>query len=128
GIMTFAAFFGLAFGRGMGVRGTAAVGEMLHLDLIGRVGRVTMWILGSTIVCELIGVALLYGYWVDPASKELLPAGEQLYYSVFHSVSAFCNAGFALYPDSMSYYVGHWPVVLSISGLVVLGGIGFMVI
>lgn len=129
GIMTFAAFFGLAFGRGMGVRGTAAVGEVLHLDLIGRVGRVTAWILGSTIVCELIGVALLYGHWVDPADADkLLPAGEQLYYSVFHSISAFCNAGFGLYPDSMMGYVGHWPVVLSISGLVIAGGIGFVVI
>ena len=127
GIMTFAAFFGLAFGRGMGVRGTAAVGEILNLDLIGRVGHVTVWILGATIGCELVGVWMLYGNWVDTAGN-MLPAGEQLYYSVFHSISAFCNAGFALYSDSMVRYVGNWPVVLSISFLVVLGGIGFTVI
>ncbi len=127
GIMTFAAFFGLAFGRGMGVRGTAAVGEVLNLDLIGRVGHVTVWILGATIACELVGVWLLYGHWVDPVGN-LLPPGEQLYYSVFHSISAFCNAGFGLYSDSMVRYVGHWPMVLSISFLVVLGGLGFTVI
>jgi len=129
GIMTFAAFFGVAFGRGMGVKGAAAVGELLNLDVVGRVGRVTVWILGSTIVCELLGVWALYGSWHDPADpSQLLGASDQLYYSVFHSISAFCNAGFALYPDSMMRYAGDWPVVLSLSGLVVLGGIGFVVI
>ena len=127
GIMTFAAFFGLAFGRGMGVRGAAAVGEILNLDLIGRVGRVTVWILGATIGFELLGVYLLYGNWVDNAGN-VLPAGDQLYYSVFHSISAFCNAGFSLHSDSMVRYAGHWPVVLSISLLVVMGGLGFVVI
>lgn len=127
GIMTFAAFFGLAFGRGMGVRGAAAVGEVLNLELIGRVGRVTVWILGATFGFELLGVYLLYGHWVDNAGN-LLPPGEQLYYSVFHSISAFCNAGFGLYSDSMVRYAGNWPVVLSISSLVVLGGLGFVVI
>ena len=127
GIMSFAAFFGLAFGRGMGVKGTAAVGEVLNLELIGRVGRVTVWILGATFGFELLGVYLLYGHWVDAAGN-LLPPSEQLYYSVFHSISAFCNAGFGLYSDSMVRYAGHWPVVLSISSLVVLGGLGFVVI
>lgn len=127
GIMSFAAFFGLAFGRGMGVRGTAAVGEILNLEMVGRVGRVTVWILGSTFAIEALGVWWLYGYWVDAAGN-LLPPGEQLYYSAFHSISAFCNAGFSLYPDNMVRYVGHWPIVLSLSFLVVLGGIGFVVI
>lgn len=127
GIMTFAAFFGLMFGRGLGIRDAAAVGEMLNMNMVGRVGSLTAWILGSTIAIELIGVALLYGHWTD-ANGALLPASEQLYYSAFHSISAFCNAGFALYSDSMIRFAGNWPVVLSISGLVVMGGLGFMVI
>lgn len=127
GIMTFAAFFGVAFGRGMGLKGAAAVGEVLNLDLIGRVGRVTVWILGITVVSELVGVIGLYGNWVDAEGKAL-PAGEQLYYSVFHSISAFCNAGFALYSDSMIRFVGNWPVVLHISWLVIIGGLGFVVV
>lgn len=127
GIMTFAAFFGLAFGRGMGVRGAAAVGEVLNLELIGRVGRVTVWILGATVGFELLGVYLLYGHWIDAAGN-LLPAGDQLYYSVFHSISAFCNAGFSLHSDNMVRYAGDWPIVLSISFLVVMGGVGFVVI
>ncbi len=127
GIMTFAAFFGLMFGRGLGIKDAAAVGEVLNMNMVGRVGKMTAWILGSTIAIELIGTALLYGQWTDAAGNSLPPA-EQLYYSAFHSISAFCNAGFALYSDSMVRYVGHWPVVLSISWLVVMGGLGFLVI
>lgn len=127
GIMTFAAFFGLMFGRGLGIKDAAAVGEVLNMNMVGRVGKMTAWILGSTIVVELIGTALLYGHWTDATGNSLPPA-EQLYYSAFHSISAFCNAGFALYSDSMVRYVGHWPVVLSISWLVVMGGLGFLVI
>jgi trk system potassium uptake protein TrkH len=127
GIMTFAAFFGLMFGRGMGVRDTAAVGEMMSLDLIGRVGNTTAWILGITVTCELVGAAFMYGHWVDGAGAAL-PAGEQIFYSIFHSIAAFCNAGFALYPDNMVSYAGDWPVVLSLSGLVIIGGLGFTVV
>lgn len=127
GIMTFAAFFSLVFGRGHGVRDAAAVGEMLNVDFVGRVGRMIAWILGVTIVSETIGTIGMYGHWVD-ASGQLLPTSSQLYYSVFHSISAFCNAGFSLYGDSMVQFQGDWPVVLSISSLVVVGGIGFMVV
>ena len=127
GIMTFAAFFSLVFGRGHGVRDAAAVGEMLNVDFVGRVGRLIGWILGVTIVAELLGTFALYGHWVD-GSGAFLPPGEQLYYSAFHAVSAFCNAGFSLYGDSMIRYQGDWPVVLSISSLVVVGGLGFMVV
>ncbi|MBE7491632.1 MAG: hypothetical protein HS108_07755 [Planctomycetes bacterium] len=126
GMMTFAAFFGLSMGSG-GVRDAAAVGEMLNLNTLGRVGRATVWILGSTLVCELVGVGLLYGHWVDGAGLTL-PAEDQLYYSVFHSISAFCNAGFSLHPDSIVRYVGNWPVNLTLSWLVVMGGLGFVVI
>lgn len=126
GMMSFAAFFGMTLGGG-GVRDAAAVGEMMNLNALGRVGRAAAWILGATLACEVIGVALLYGHWVDDAGVRL--AGEdQLYYSIFHSISAFCNAGFSLHADSIVRYAGNWPVSLSLSWLVVLGGLGFLVI
>jgi trk system potassium uptake protein len=128
GMMTFATFFSLAFGRALAVKDAAAAGEVMNMDFVGRVGRTVAWILGLTIGCEAIGVALMYGHWVEQGTDTLLPASEQLYYSVFHSISAFCNAGFCLYPDSLSYYVGHWPMVLTTSGLVILGGLGFLAV
>jgi trk system potassium uptake protein TrkH len=127
GIMSFAAFFSLFFGRGMGVRDQAAMGEVLNVDLVGKVGKTVAWIFGVTFAVEALGAFSLYGHWVD-ASGTALPAGTQLYYSVFHSISAFCNAGFAMYSDSMVQYAGDWPVVLSLSSLVIVGGLGFTVI
>lgn len=50
------------------------------------------------------------------------------YYSVFHSVSAFCNAGFALFPDSLAGFKDDVLVNLVISGLIIMGGLGFLVI
>ncbi|MDC1141998.1 potassium transporter TrkG [Planctomycetota bacterium] len=127
GIMSFAAFFSLFFGRGMGVRDQAAMGEVLNVDLVGTVGKTVGWIFGITICVEALGAFALYGHWVDAAGAAL-PVGLQLYYSVFHSISAFCNAGFSMYSDSMVQYAGEWPVVLSISSLVIVGGLGFTVI
>jgi trk system potassium uptake protein TrkH len=51
-----------------------------------------------------------------------------LFYSVFHSVSAFCNAGFALYSDSLMSFKGNWGLNLIIGGLIIAGGISFAVL
>ncbi|MCC6465685.1 MAG: hypothetical protein IT463_10130 [Planctomycetes bacterium] len=127
GIMTFAAFFSLMYGRGMGVREGAAMGEVLSVDTVGRVGRMLGGILGITAACEAAGAIALYGNWVG-ADGTPLPAGEQIYYAVFHSISAFCNAGFSLHGDSLVRYAGDWPTLLPISFLIIIGGLGFTVI
>jgi len=127
GMMTFAAFFGMMFGRGMGTRDRAAISEMLNVKAIGRLGQLVAWIVGSVIAIELLGVWVLYGHWVDSAGN-LLPAADQLFYASFHSVSAFCNAGFSMYPDSMTGFIDNWMVSVGISWLVIMGGIGFVVI
>jgi len=54
--------------------------------------------------------------------------GRAVYPSVFHAVSAFCNAGFSLYPDSFVGYREDWAVNVILSVLIVVGGIGFIVI
>ncbi len=126
GIMSFAAFFSVMFGSGGGIRDSAALGEMMSVNFAGRVGRTGAWIVGSTLIFETLGTVLLYGHWKGP--EGYLPADQQLYHSVFHSVSAFCNAGFGLHGDSLVRYAGDWPLVLSVGSLIVLGGIGFPVI
>lgn len=126
GIMSFAAFFSVMFGQGGGIKDSAALGEMMSVNLAGRVGRTGAWIVGSTLAFEALGAALLFGHWKGP--QGYLPADQQLYYSVFHSISAFCNAGFGLHQDSLVQYVGDWPLVLSVGSLIVVGGIGFPVL
>jgi trk system potassium uptake protein TrkH len=57
-----------------------------------------------------------------------LAFGDRVFYAAFHSVSAFCNAGFGLYSDNLVRFVGSLPVNLTICSLIVLGGLGFPVL
>jgi trk system potassium uptake protein TrkH len=75
-----------------------------------------------TTAVEMVGAAFLYWQF-----REAHPPAEALWFSVFHSISAFCNAGFSLYPDNFSRYVDNWPVCLTICGLIISGGLGFVV-
>lgn len=76
-----------------------------------------------TILCEAAGALLLFIAWVPR-----LGVGRALYHGVFHAVSAFCNAGFALYPDSLVRYAADPFTNLTIMALIVLGGLGFFTV
>ncbi|MDP8231467.1 MAG: potassium transporter TrkG, partial [Candidatus Zophobacter franzmannii] len=73
---------------------------------------------------EVIGALILFTQFKD----HLPTLSEAIYHSIFHSVSAFCNAGFALYPDSFVSYQNNSVVIIAIGFLIILGGIGFSVI
>lgn len=76
-----------------------------------------------TIITETVGALLLYlGF-----RKDLLPS-EALYSSIFHSISAFCNAGFSIYQNSFSKYVDNPLINLTIISLIIIGGLGFFVL
>lgn len=80
-------------------------------------------VVGTALTIELIGaLALLAAFQSD------MPLGEAAYCAVFHSVSAFCNAGFSTFPDSLERFASRPYVVLVFAVLIVLGGIGFVVI
>jgi trk system potassium uptake protein TrkH len=76
-----------------------------------------------TAVAELTGFVLFSIRWLQE-----LPVGEALYLSLFHSVSAFCNAGFSLYGDSMMGYRDDILMNITMTSLIVVGGIGFPVL
>ena len=80
-------------------------------------------ILAFTFICEGLGAAALTLRFMRD-----FPAGEALWLGVFHAVSAFCNAGFGLFPDSLVRYAGDWVVNLVVMGLIIMGGIGFLVV
>jgi len=122
GLMTFAAFFALLLGRGLQLPDSMLMRDMLNEDMLSRVGRTILAILAITFTCEAVGAALLYPIWPGEMS-----VGERVYVSVFHAVSAFCNAGFSLFPESFTQYVGNWRLNVVIMGLIVVGGIGFAV-
>ena len=81
--------------------------------------RVILW----TLAIEAIGAALLFA-----TESHRLPLGEAVWSSVFHAVSAFCNAGFGLRADNMMSDRDNPAVVLPVMALIVLGGLGFSVL
>ncbi len=102
--------------------------RMVMQDLFAHTPREDIFnliknILVVTFMVEATGAAFLTIHW----SHEL-PFGQALFSGVFHSVSAFCNAGFALFPDSMVHYSNDLLLNLTICALIVIGGIGFPVL
>lgn len=122
GLMTFGAFFSLVLARGMGLREQLLMQDVLSYDVVGRIARTVVLILLVTVAAEVIGAAVLFvslrGDW---------PMGQRLYLSIFHSISAFCNAGFSLFATSMQHYVGSVMVNVTMMTLIVVGGLGFVV-
>ena len=85
---------------------------------------------------SIIGSVILFTLAIETAGALILysrfsmdfPPPTAAWYSLFHSISAFCNAGFSLFPDSLTRYVGDWWVNVSVMALILGGGIGFFVI
>jgi trk system potassium uptake protein TrkH len=122
GIMTFGAFFGLIVSREIRFREHATIGDLLESEGVGNVRRLLLAIIGLTLGAELLGAIGLAPLWSDE------PLGECLFLSVFHAVSAFCNAGFALTENSFVGQAARWPVWGVLSLLIVAGGLGFAVL
>ena len=122
GIMTWGALFAVIVGRQMQLRESITLGDILESEGPGGVRRLLLTILCFTIGAELIGALLLSGLWSD------LPLGDRVFYSLFHSTSAFCNAGFALTENSFVGMSTRWQVWGALSGLIITGGLGFAVL
>lgn len=123
GFMTFVSSIIMLFGRGLGIGNrralmTSAGGEKLS-DIRSLVKRI---IIGSAIF-EALGAVILCTRFVPDYGW-----GRGIYYGVFHSVSAFCNAGFDLLGSTSLIKYATDPVVsLTICGLIIIGGLGFCV-
>ncbi|MDX9980771.1 MAG: potassium transporter TrkG [Lentisphaeria bacterium] len=125
GIMTISIFVALALGRRIGLRSEFAVGEMIGEQRNRMTRRLLSFIVLATFAIELAGALVLAQGFRHYAGYGTARA---MYYGIFHSISAFCNAGFALYPDSFVGFA-HIPLFpLTLSLLITLGGLGFGVL
>ncbi len=124
GIMSLTAALSLLLGRGIGVRESSLLREVFHVPMMAEVGRMVRFIILMTVSIEILGAILLYR-GLDGAQLANTPRAFQ---ALFHSISAFCNAGFSLYSQSL-VELAHSPLVMgSVTGLLVLGGLGFGVV
>jgi len=123
GIMTFGAVFALLLWQNLGLRHSAVMKDMIGPTMTIQIGRVLVFILASTAVFELLGVWSLWHLWNDTG----MATGQRAFWSVFHSISAFCNAGFCLYDNSIEGYGTTWRALAVFPALIIVGGLGFMV-
>lgn len=124
GIMVFGSLFGMMAGRRLSLRSSLVLQDAMSHQVLGQVSRMVWFVVVLTFVCEAVGAVLLYPMWPESVG----PRSERIFYSVFHAISAFCNAGFGLDGQSLIPYRGAWGVYAGIMPLIVLGGLGFPVL
>ncbi len=124
GIMSITATLALLLGRGIGVREGSLLREIFQIDFVDQVGRTLRFIVLFTVATELVGAALLYAGFADA-----IPARDARAFSaLFHAVSAFCNAGFSTWTDSLCGFADVPLVHLTVVALLITGGLGFSVV
>ncbi len=124
GFMTSITLLLIIMGRKIGFTERLLIAESMGTDRIGGVMRLIKRIAIFTVLTELIGACLLYIDFSDSAS-----AGTAVWQSIFHSISAFNNAGFDIFGNfqSLQGYRDEPLVLLVTSALIILGGISFIV-
>ena len=123
GFMTFAVVAAISLGAKIGLSQQKIAQEALGQTSLDQVTTIAKAVLLYALLIELIGVLLLTLTWWSE-----LGFVTALYHGFFYTISAFNNAGFALSSDSLMPYAGSIPVNLIITGLFVIGGIGFTVL
>ena len=123
GIMTITTLLLFQMGGEATVRQRAVIAETLGIKSSRGLRQLALMVLVVVLVAELIGFVLLsLANW---GSREPI---EVIWRAAFHSISAFCNAGFALADNSLVPYAENVPVNLIICSLIIVGGIGFPVL
>lgn len=130
GITTLGTFLLVLVGRRLSIQNEFALMDAYGTIKVQGLKALLFWTIAFTFLFEGVGAALLGWRYhaIGEAAGLPMPPGHIIYYAVFHAVSAFCNAGFSLHPDSLVRFQ-HDPVyLLVIDALVVLGGLGFLVL
>lgn len=122
GFMSIIVMFFVFIGKRLNLRQRLIVREAINTDSLSDAQFLIRYIIRFSLTIQAIGAALLA---IDFISRFGLFKG--IYFSVFHSISAFCNAGFDLFGDSLEGFTRNPLVILTIGGLIVVGGLGFIV-
>lgn len=125
GIMTFSTAFAILLGRRLTIRDTVIMQSALDNENAEGFRKLIKHIVVITLSIEAVGAILLYIHW---QINNIQPASQVFYTSIFHAVSAFCNAGFSLYSDNLQSFRSDVAVNLIMTSLIILGGIGFIVL
>ncbi len=123
GIMTLSSFILMTIGRRLGGRSKYVMGELLDEPTPTQLLKLLKIIVLATLSIEITGALILFIRWFDEFSSPFYA----MYSAIFHSISAFCNAGFALFSDSLVRFRSDPIVNFTIMGLILAGSLGFPV-
>lgn len=128
GVMTFTSFFAMFFMGNTSLYNQLVVRDMISSTSLESLVSTLLYILGFTMVIEGIGMLSI---WLSIHGTLGMNIENELFFSAFHSISAFCNAGFSTLPGNLGnpmIMTAHNGLYLSVSLLVILGGIGFPIL
>ena len=126
GVVTVAIALSTLSGKQISLKQSSTMQEAISAHKVGGIVRLTGFIIRMTVIFELLGAALM----APTFCREFgIPRG--IWYAVFHSISAFCNAGFDLMGvkspySSLTFFADDPAVTCIVMALIVIGGIGFM--
>ncbi|WP_241254885.1 potassium transporter TrkG [Sphingobacterium sp. DR205] len=127
GIMTFTGFFGYFFSGGFSFKNQLMFGEILGENKVASVIKTLLTMIFITLLFEFLGAILIF----STLEKTNFPnMGSMIFFSIFHSISSFCNAGFSILSGGITNeaYKFNYPFQLALSSLFILGGLGFGIV
>ncbi|MNG60330.1 Ktr system potassium uptake protein B [compost metagenome] len=127
GIMTFTGFFGYFFSGGFSFKNQLMFGEILGENKVASVIKTLLTMIFITLLFEFLGALLIFS---TLESANFPNMGSMIFFSIFHSISSFCNAGFSILSGGITNeaYKFNYPFQLALSSLFILGGLGFGIV
>lgn len=122
GFMTMATIVALLMGKKITLKERLVIKEQLNQETMSGLVRLTKYVIFSTFLLEIIGAILLSTRFIPKYGPI-----KGLWFSIFHSISAFCNAGFDILGNSIVPFAGDIVINLTICSLIIIGGLGFSV-
>lgn len=123
GVMTFSSLIFLMIGKKISYHERELLREERNAESNGEIIGFIKGLVATVFIIESIGA-----FFLTLEFMKSFPLEKAIYYGIFHSISAFCNAGFALFSDNLEGYAHNFGVNMTISYLIIIGGIGFSVI
>lgn len=122
GIMTMATIVSLIAGKKISLTERLIIKEQMNQETLSGLVKLIRYVVFLTFAIELLGAVFLSFSFIPKYGL-----GKGIWFSVFHSISAFCNAGFDITGDSFMSFTGSYLTISTLSVLIIVGGIGFAV-
>ncbi|MCJ8342117.1 MAG: TrkH family potassium uptake protein [Cetobacterium sp.] len=123
GVMTFSSLIFLMIGKKISYHERELLKEERNAESNGEIISFIKGLVATVFIIESIGA-----FFLTLEFMKEFPLEKAIYYGIFHSISAFCNAGFALFSNNLENYAHNFGINMTISYLIIIGGIGFSVI